>query len=427
MPKTVQVQLSDAAIKRCAADLDVGELKDPRFPLRFRYRNDRSKGSWHVVRYVRGSAKWRKAGNWPDIPVKTMLDNLPRVSARLLADPKASATVDAWASAEPVLSWYAERVKADRNLSDTRKSTVLSAINRHLLPRLGGVPLDELTPGRLDADFFQPMQAEWSLSHVKSVFGVLMTAFRRALGLRKLATNPLADVTFAQFSKTKIKPKGARLRHVSVVELLAGWAEQFDNSPLDVALAVMMLAHGNRISETRLAKWANVNLLAAEWFIPAKNTKAKRDHVLPLTPQAVAFLNRYRDSQKARGYSGAFLFPSPKKPGQPITRSYSFDCFKRLGAGEWTSHDLRKLARTTWAELGVDSLVGKLLLNHALGELDSTYVQTHGQALKRDGLARWHAWLDVQGFAVLHDKTAARRAEMPKPTDPTDWLVCAAD
>jgi integrase len=422
MRKTLQVQLSDAAIKKHAADGDVAELKDPRHPLRFRYRHDRARGSWFVIRYAKG-AKWRKAGNWPDLSAKAMLDGLPKVHARLLADPLAAATVDAWDTVAQVLDWYAERVKIDRHLSGERKSTKLSAIRRHLLPRLGAVRLADLNKSALDALLYVPLQAEYSLAHVKGVFGVLKVAFRRARRLDLIATDPIVGVTFGDFSKVKIKPKGARLRHVAVAELLASWADQFQQAALDVAFAVLMLAHGTRITETRLAKWQNVNLMAGEWFIPARDTKGKRDHVLPLTPQVVAFLARYREWQKGKGYTGAYLFPSSTRSGQPLARGKAFDIFQRLGVGEWTSHDLRKLARTRWAEIGIDSLVGKLLLNHALGDLDSTYVQTHGEALKRDALTRWHAWLDGQGFVALHDKTAARRAGEPTEAQAADWLV----
>lgn len=426
MPKTVQVQLSDAAIKRCATDLDVGELKDPRHSLRFRYRKNRARGSWFVIQFAKG-AKWKKAGDWPDIPAKTMLDKLPEVRARLLVDPSASVAVDAWETVGQVLEWQVERLKADRHLSADRKSTALSNIRAQLLPRLGSLRLAELGKAELDTRLIWPMQADYSLSHVKGVFADLKLALRRAKRLDKVTADPLGAVTFCDFIKTKIKPKGARLRHLAVPELLAGWADQMEQHPQDVAFAVLMLTHGTRISETRLAKWKNVSLTAREWFVPATDTKSKRDHVLPLTPQAVAFLKRYRETQQAKGYTGVYLFPSLTRSGKPLARGQSFQIFKRLGAGEWTSHDLRKLARTTWTELGIDSLVGKFLLNHALGELDATYVQTHGEALKRDALTRWHAWLDAQGFTPLHDKTAARHAETPIATDPTGWLVCATN
>ena len=422
MAQTLQVQISDAVIKRYAGDLTVGELNDPRHPLRFRYRNDRSKGSWHLVRYDKGG-KWRKAANWPDVPARVMLDSLPVVQARLLADPAAPATVDGWERVGQVLAWYAERLAMDRSLSKSRRGSTLSAIRRQLLPALGELHLSKLNADTIDAHLVRHMQAEYSLAYIKSMLDVLKVVFGSALVLKKITVNPLVGVSFSHFTKAKIRPKGARLRHVAVVDLLAEWAEAFASDPAAVALLVLMLTHATRISETRLAKWKNLHLGAGEWFIPAADTKSHRDHLLPLTPQAVAFLERYRENQKARGYDGAYLFPSSTRAGRPMSRSQAFAVFTRYGAGEWTSHDLRKLAPSIWANLGVDSLVGKLLLNHSLSELERTYFQALGESVKRNALERWHAWLDAQGFDALQDKTGARRAVKPVALDPAGWLA----
>lgn len=422
MAQTLQVQISDAAIKRYAEDLTISELKDPRHPLRFRYRNDRSKGSWHLIRFDKGG-KWRKAANWPEVPARLMLDSVPVVMARLMSDPAAVATVDGWESVGQVLRWYVDRLKADRGLSKDRRSSSMSVINRQLLPALDTLPLCKLNRDTLDSHLVWHMQEEYSLGYVKSALDVLKVVFGRALTLNKITVNPLAGVTFSNFTKAKIRPKGARLRHVAVVELLAAWAEAFSTDPAAVALMMMMLAHATRITETRLAKWKNVHLQEGEWFIPGADTKSKRDHLLPLTPAAVAFLDRYRENQKARGYDGAYLFPSTAHSGRPMSRSQAFAVFTRFGAGEWSSHDLRKLAPSIWANLGVDPLVGKLLLNHATTDLERTYFQAMGEQVKRNALMRWHGWLDAQGFDALQDKTGARRAVKPTAVDPAGWLA----
>jgi len=419
---TLSVALSDAVIKRHAIDPNITELKDPRHPLRFRYRNDRSKGSWHLIRFDKG-AKWKKAANWPDVPARVMLDSLPVVQARLLADPAAPATVDGWERVGQVLEWYAERLKTDNSLSKSRRASTRSAINCQLLPALGELHLNKLNADTIDGHLIQHMQAEYSLAYIKSMLDVLKVVFGVAMGLKKITVNPLLGVSFKHFTKARVKPKGARLRHVAVVDLLAEWAEAFPSDPGAVALLVVMLTHATRITETRLAKWKNIHLAAGEWFIPAADTKSHRDHLLPLTPQAVAFLQRYRDQQKARGYEGAYLFPSSTHAGRPMSRSQAFAIFTRYGAGEWTSHDLRKLAPSIWANLNVDSLVGKLLLNHALTELERTYFQALGESVKRNALERWHAWLDAQGFDALQDKTGARRAIKPTVLDPAGWLA----
>lgn len=421
MGSTVNIKVSDAIIKRYAGDPSVTELKDPRHPLRFRYRNDRSRGSWHVVQYSNGG-KWKKAGNWPEVSATMMLGKLPDVQARLLVDPRATASVGNWATVGQVLTWYSERAAKDRNLSTERKGSIRSAIKCQLAPRLADLALTELNKSTLDDRLFRPMQADYSLSYVRSCVAILKGAFVTAKALDWIPSDLLDGVTFGNFSKAKVRPKGARLRHVSVVDLLVSWADAYKDRAQDIAFAVMMLCHGTRISETRKAKWKNIHLSAGEWFIPAADTKSRRDHLLPLTAQATAFLNRYRDSQAAQGYTGAFLFPSASRSGQAISRSQAFAIFNRLGEGEWTSHDLRKLAPSIWANLGVDSLVGKLLLNHSLTELERTYFQALGEDVKRNALERWHGWLDVQGFDALQDKTAARRTVKPIPVDPSGWL-----
>ncbi|RCL22990.1 integrase [Pseudomonas sp. AFG_SD02_1510_Pfu_092] len=423
MPKrTLNLALSEAAIKKHAADLNVYQLNDPRHPVRFRYRHDRNTGSWFVLRFAGGRVHWRKAANWPDVSAKAFLEHLPSVHARLLADPAASVTIGCCNSVDQVLTWYYNRMLTDTTLSKSRKSSVLSVVRVHLRPRLEGLQLYELTPSVLDSRLVWPMLEKHKPAYVRGVFGVLKQIFSRAQGLQQITTNPLERASFSKSTGVQIKPKGARLRHVDVVGLLEAWCGLFESSPMDVAFAVMMLAHGARISETRLARWKNVNLGAAEWFVPAADTKSKRDHVRPLTPQVVAFLTRYRNAQLAKGYDGGHLFPSLSRPGRPLSRTQAFAVFERLGAGEWTSHDLRKLARECWAKLKVDSLVVKLLLNHKLTDLEATYFQSRGEEIKRDALELWHGWLDSQGFDLLQGETVVRQPARRASVDPAGWL-----
>lgn len=424
MPKlTLNLVLSESAIKKHAADLNVFQLNDPRHPVRFRYRNDRGKGSWYVVRFAGGEKLWRKAANWPEVSAKAFLERVPAVMARLMVDPATKVAMGNYTSVDQVLGWYYDRLQGDTTLSKSRRSSMLSLIRTHLRPKLEGLHLSELTAASLDKHLIWPMLKDYSPSYVRSAFYVLKVVFGAALDLEQVAVNPVEHAVFSKSTKIKIQPKGVRLRHTAVVDLLYAWSQSFATAPVDVVFALMMLAHGSRISETRQAKWTNLQLQAGEWFIPAVDTKSKRDHLVPLSPQVVAFLTRYREWQKSRGYEGVYLFPSASRSGKPLSRSQSFEIFDRLGAGAWTSHDLRKLARECWAKLKVDSLTVKLLLNHSLTELERTYFQSRGDDIKRDALEQWHGWLDAQGFDLLHGETAVRQPEKRKAVDPTGWLL----
>lgn len=398
--KTLTVTLSDAEIRRHAAG-DAGQLRDTRHrELRFRYSSvDRSRGAWHVVFRQR----WGKAGDYPGINAKTMLATLPAILARRAADAGAKSTTTSWATVGDVLAWYRDRMTRDRGLSAKRKASAKSALDRHLVPCLGDLLLAETNKQAIDQRLMWPMQERYALSFVRSVYGVLSVAFRQALRLDMLPTNPMAALKFTDFVRTRIRPRPARLRGDDLPDLLVVVAERFELEPTGCMLALMMLCHGSRLGETRLARWRNVNLDAGRWFIPAGDTKTKAEHTLPLTAQACALLRRYRHLQAAQGYTGPLLFPGSH--GAPLGPSKANTLFTDLAKGEWSSHDLRKVARTAWTDLGVDYMVGELLLNHAMKDLDATYIHTTAEALKRRALEAWHNHLDPLGFAAIHTGT----------------------
>ncbi|SPO68130.1 site-specific integrase [Pseudomonas sp. JV241A] len=406
--KTLTVTISDAEIRRHAAGT-ARQLRDTRHrELRFRYSTtDRSRGAWHVVFRQR----WGKAGDYPGINAKTMLATLPAILARRAADAHAKSTTTSWTTVGDVLAWYRDRMNRDRGLSAKRKASAKSALDRHLVPRLGELLLGEVSKQMIDQHLMWPMQERYALSFVRSVYGVLSVSFRQALRLELLPTNPMAALKFTDFVRTRIRPKPARLRGDDVPGLLGLLAERFEVEPAGCMLALMMLCHGSRLGETRLARWRNVNLEAGRWFIPAGDTKTKAEHTLPLTNQACALLRRYQCLQAARGYTGPLLFPGSHSA--PLSPSKANTLFTDLAKGEWSSHDLRKVARTAWTDLGVDYMVGELLLNHAMKDLDATYIHTTAEGLKRRALEAWHQQLDQQGFNALHAGTFTGQKNHP--------------
>lgn len=414
--KTLTVIMSDAEIRRHAERLHVRALRDARHPeLHFRYStSDRRKGSWHVV--VRG--KWGKAGNYPSINAKLMQATLPAILARRSVDPDAVSTTTAWTCVGEVLAWYTERMSRDRGLSEKRKASAQSALRCHLVPRLQDVPLARLNRDTLDRLLMWPLQEQYALSFVRSVYGVLAVAFRQAARLALLNVNPMTSLKFTDFVRTRIRPKSARLRGDDIPGLLAALAERFDRAPLECMLALMMLCHGTRLGETRLARWKNINMTTGQWFIPAADTKTKAEHVLPITAQVQALIERYRDLQQATGYTGPFMFPGRGRAAISATQASTL--FASLSHGEWSSHDLRKVARTAWADLGVDYMVGEMLLNHAMKDLDATYIHTTAEGLKRQALQRWHEHLDPHGFECLHGATYARHKNNTAAVQPSE-------
>lgn len=397
MSATREVKFSEAEVRRQAADKSVRDLRDPRHPgLYLRFWSTRARGTWHLVR----GKQWVPIARWPDLGVSAVIAELPVLRQRLLRDPGTAPVASGMISAGQLLDWYGDRLVRDRSLSVKRKAGARSAIAQHLKPRLGSLALADVNAESLDKYLMWPCQAEVSLSYLRQMFALLLTAFRQALKLGLIDHNPMAGMRFSDFTKAKIVPKAARLRSVQLPELMQQLIVAFDSTPNDAMLALMMLAHGTRIGETRMGRWGDISLATAEWFIPAAHTKTRTEHRLPLTAQLKALLTRYRAIQHAQGYVGVYLFPNRR--GHCLSEAQASQVFTRLGQGEWTSHDLRKVSRTTWTDLGIDGHIGEMLLNHTLGKIASTYIHTQAMEQRKLALEKWHAWLDRIGFAAIH-------------------------
>jgi integrase len=399
--KTLTVKLSDAEIERSAKKLHIRDLRDASHPaLHFRFAKNRARGSWYLL----SKRTWHRIGGFPDLSTKQVVAALPAVRLRVAADE--GSTLSTWVTTGELVAWYADRMARDRNLSEKRKKTGASAIKCHLMPRLGDLPLTGIDKATLDSQLMWPLQESISIDYVRSVFQLLALAFRQAFKLGLISSNPMASMKFNDFSKAKVGIKPSRLRGTQLQDLMTRLLGAMASNPSDGLLALMMLCHGTRIGETRQARWSHISLAEREWFIPAEHTKTGVEHHLPLTDQVRKVLIGYREIQRAKGYDGQFLFPS--RNGKALSEGQASAVFVRLGQGEWTSHDLRKVARTGWADLGIDHLIGELLINHAMGHNVKVYIQSDVMSRKRDALEKWHAYLDEKGFALIHGLTGVR-------------------
>jgi integrase len=415
--KTLTVKLSDAEIQRNAKLEHVRDLRDASHPaLHFRYAKNRARGSWYLL----NKRQWHRLGGFPDLSTKQVVSALPAVRLRVAAD--GAASVSGWVTVGELLDWFGDRMARSRALSAKRRAAGKSAISCQLKPRLNDLLIRDVNAQTLDTLLMWPAQAELSLSYVQQLYRLLAVAFRQARKLDLIPSNPMAELKFIHFTTARILPKPARLRDVQLPELVEQLTERFESAPGDAMLALMMLCHGTRIGETRQARWADIALPEREWFLPADHTKSKTELRVPLTDQVCTLLRRYRELQAAQGYEGPFLFPSRR--GKALSDNQASAVFTRLGQGAWTSHDLRKVARTAWTDLGVDGHIGEMLLNHSLGKIASTYINTQAKEQRRLALVKWHNWLDERGFKAIHQQTGVRYEDSQNLVDALNSAAC---
>ncbi len=117
-----------------------------------------------------------------------------------------------------------------------------------------------------------------------------------------------------------------------------------------------------RPSEASGARWAEIDLDAKLWTIPAERMKAKREHIVPLSPQALDILEVMRPISNHREH----VFPSRNDPKQPMNSQTANAALKRIGyGGKLVAHGLRSIASTTMNESGLNADVIEAALAHS--------------------------------------------------------------
>jgi len=116
-----------------------------------------------------------------------------------------------------------------------------------------------------------------------------------------------------------------------------------------------------RPSEASGARWAEIDLDAKLWTIPAERMKAKREHIVPLSIQALDILEVMKPISAHREH----VFPSRNDPKKPMNSQTANVALKRIGyGGKLVAHGLRSIASTAMNEEGFQADVIEAALAH---------------------------------------------------------------
>lgn len=417
--KTKKVKLSDSQIKQ-HGPTSIKQLIDERTGLRFRYFTNRAQGAFHLRHYTQGKEVWRKVANWPATSAQVVIDRVSDIRVTLSADIKADRLqVQGWQHVSELLTWYVERVKRARNLSAHRKASVKSAIYRHLIPRIGALPVTTLSKAQLDDELIWPLQETYCLAYVESMYKVLKAAYKQAYKVERIESNPLSHWVFSDFISAQVKPKPGALSQKHTPQLISQLSGELSPKRM---LCVWMALHGTRIAETRHMRWDWIDWDNRRFTIPGQYTKNKLPNTLPLTGVAELVLRTYQLSQAAQHKSQVFLFPGNQR--KAISHSTANEWVHSISHYDWTAHDLRKYARSIWTNQGVEHWLGERLINHAQKGLDAVYNQAQIDARLNDALTTYHRFFCAQDFFVsapgqCRDQIKTTLSGKPRQTRPT--------
>ena len=90
------------------------------------------------------------------------------------------------------------------------------------------------------------------------------------------------------------------LPHGEVRELLAKVEESRSRAAVRLCLRFLILTAA-RSGEARGARWSEIDVEGRTWTVPGERMKAGKEHRVPLSPQAVAVLERARALRSRKG------------------------------------------------------------------------------------------------------------------------------
>ena len=163
-----------------------------------------------------------------------------------------------------------------------------------------------------------------------------------------------------------------------------------------LALRLMILTF-TRTTELRGAQWSEFeNLDGSEplWRIPAERTKMRRDHIVPLAPQAVRILAELRAITNS--YVGTFVFASPSREGFMSNNTMLYALYRMGYHGRATVHGFRATASTSLNEMGFrPDVIERQLAHQEQSTVRAAYNRAEYLVERRIMMNHWAEHLDA--------------------------------
>ena len=262
---------------------------------------------------IRGRRRDVGLGGFPLVSLKEARDKAfsNRKAARGGGDPVADRqrpdTVPTFADA-------AERVWTDKHPGwrhPRHAHDWLSSLTRHVLPHIGATPVSRVS----SAEVLDTLRRIWHVrpETARRVRQRISAVLDWAVAMEYRSDNPCDRLGPVLGPQQDLVEHMRALPHGEVAEAIRTMGGSGATPAVKLAFEFLVLTAA-RSGEVRGARWAEIDLRAGVWTIPAGRMKAKREHRVPLCGRAVKMLRAARTLGDGRG---PLLFPS--QGGKPIS------------------------------------------------------------------------------------------------------------
>lgn len=309
---------------------------------------------WRMAYRFAGKQKTLSIGTYPAISLADARKRRDEAKSLLSSgvDPSQQKRIDKVAKAISNATTF--RVIAEEYLDKQKRegrSDTTIVKNRYLLeqafPAIGERPVAEIKAAEVLA-ILKRLERRGTLETARRVRATIGAVIRYAISTARAENDPTTALAGAVVTP-KVKHRAAILDPAELGAFLRA-VEHFEGQPTTKAALRLLPLVFTRPGELRLAEWREFDLDNARWIIPAKRTKMRREHEVPLARQAVAIL---RELQAITGKS-SLVFPGLRTAHRPISENTLNASMRRMGydRNEVTAHGFRATASTLLNQSG---------------------------------------------------------------------------
>lgn len=262
-------------------------------------------------------------------------------------------------------------------------------LENHAFPYIGNAAITEIEPPDI-LRVLRRLEGKGQHETAHRLRQRIGQVFRYGIATGNASRDPTGDLQGALAPVTATHR--AALTEPKAVGALLVALDGYRGQPATLAALQLLPLTFVRPGELRRATWPEFDLDEAMWRIPAERMKMRREHLVPLSRQAVEAL---RNLYPLTGHR-PFVFESVR-PHRPMSDNTINSALRTLGyAGDvMTAHGFRAMASTLLHEMGWPPEVIELQLAHAQrNQVAAAYNRSARLADRKKMMQRWADYLD---------------------------------
>ena len=266
------------------------------------------------------------------------------------------------------------------------------ALQRDFYSVIGDIPIDEVTRKDL-IDIATTIQDRGALYTAHRMLNVCDQIWRYAIQREIVERNILSDISKKDILKAAKRSHFRTITDPERIGELMRAIDTYKGEPNTKAALQLLTLTFPRPSNIRFAEWSEFDLEKKIWTIPAEKMKMRKEHIIPLTPQAIEILEELHPYTKDAKY----VFHSSISTLKPISENTLNQALKRLDFGsEIVSHGFRAMFSTLAYENGDfrSEVIEDLLAHQEKNEIKRAYNRAAYEKEKRELMQWWADFLD---------------------------------